>query len=93
METVGTAETIAADLGVSTIEHHRDQLRTLECQKPADGAAEALGSSAPAHEPPTLKSINPLRNQPLEQFNTGLPRGENGCEDARPLRSLTLLKF
>ena len=30
METVGTAQTIAADLGVSAIEHHRDHLCPLE---------------------------------------------------------------
>ena len=92
MKPVGTAEAIAADLRVSVIQHHRNDVGALKGEQPADGATEALGSRSPAHESPPLEGIDPLGDQSLKEISTGLTRGQYGCKDAGALWRLSLFQ-
>ena len=85
MQAMTAAEAITAHRRIRTGDLHRNQIRALQGQQPANRSAEALASGSPAHEPSALKTVDPARDQLLQQVNAVLALGPHAGEDALPL--------
>ena len=93
MQAMAATEAITAHRRIRTGDLHRNQIRALQGQQPANRSAETLASGSPAHEPSALEAIDPGGDELLQQVNAVLPLGPHACEHTFALGGIAHLEL